>query len=150
MVEYKDVRGFEGKYGVSSYGEVINLRNGCVLEPIRGRYVTLNRVNYRVCDLVANAWVKNPRMWAYVRHKNGDTSDNRAENLEFVAQEVKERMRGATNVRRVLKFSLLGELLCKYGSVSDASYASGVDKSSISKCCRGLCVSAGGYMWRYE
>lgn len=36
-----------------------------------------------VHDLVADAWVPNPENLPYIRHKNGNTLDNRADNLEW-------------------------------------------------------------------
>ena len=36
-----------------------------------------------------------------------------------------------------------------YASIADASIDTGVDKSSIIKCCKGTILSAGGLTWRY-
>ena len=36
-----------------------------------------------------------------------------------------------------------------YNSLADAEKATGIDKSSISKCCRGIMLHAGGFTWRY-
>ena len=153
MEDIRDVIGYEGLYGVSKGGEVWNLRSGSGVEIKRGAYVTLSKHSkaktWRVADLVAMAWLRNVGGLRYVRHKDGNVRNNVVSNLEWCDR--KERRGGLSNrAKSVLKLNLMGELLGKYGSVSDASYACGVDKSSISKCCRGLCVSAGGYMWRYE
>lgn len=36
-----------------------------------------------VHELVAEAWVPNPENMPYIRHKNGNTLDNQADNLEW-------------------------------------------------------------------
>lgn len=41
------------------------------------------------------------------------------------------------------------DLVCGFGSSMDAHRATGIDASSIIKCCRGKRQSAGGYKWRY-
>ena len=38
-----------------------------------------------VHELVAATWVPNPRNHPYIRHKNGNTLDNRADNLEWTS-----------------------------------------------------------------
>jgi len=41
-----------------------------------------------------------------------------------------------------------GRKLKKYSSISEASVATGVDPSSISKVTRGIRNSAGGFFWK--
>ena len=52
--------------------------------------------------------------------------------------------------RRVLQYSLSGELLHIYKSLKEASDITGFDKTGISKCCLGNTNSSYGYVWRYE
>lgn len=150
----KEIRGYEGLYGVSDKGNVYNLRSGCMVTPSRGAYVTLSKggeaMTYRVGDLVARSWVRNKWKYKYVVHKDGDIRNNRVDNLEW--SEEKEVIRGKSrrDARKVLQIDRLGGLVGKYNSISDASYMSGVDKASISRCCRGSATSAGGYCWRFE
>jgi hypothetical protein len=133
---------------------VYSLKNGCSLGTIRDAYVTLSRggrvATYRIADLVAKEWVENKMRWLYVRHKDGDVRNNRAENLEWCPD--KEVVRGCKSklARKVLQLDMMGGLVGKFNSVSDASMVTGVDKSSISRCCRGSAMSAGGYRWRWE
>lgn len=43
--------------------------------------------NYDVHYLAALTFIPNPRKWKYVRHSNGESWDNRPENLEWVEEE---------------------------------------------------------------
>jgi hypothetical protein len=150
----REVSGYEGLYGVSNKGNVYNLLKGTMLEPNRGAYVTLSKggkiATYRIADLVAREWVVNKMRWAYVRHKDGNVRNNVVGNLEWSSE--KEVLRGEKSKlsRKVLQLDMMGGLVGKFNSVSDASLVTGVDKSSISRCCHGSAMSAGGHRWRFE
>lgn len=149
--QVREVVGYEGLYGVSNKGNVYSLRSGCLIEGQKGAYVTLskdgNGKSWRIGDLVAMAWIRNVGGLRYVRHKDGDIRHNVVSNLEWSNEKEKPRR---SDARRVFQLDLMGALVGKYNSVSDAAYASGVDKGSISRCCRGLAISAGRYRWRFE
>jgi len=51
--------------------------------------------------------------------------------------------------KKVLQFSIDGDFLDKYSSVSEASSITGISKSCISKVCRGDRKSSGGFLWEY-
>ena len=150
----REISGYEGLYGVSNKGNVYSLKSGCALVANREAYVTLSKggkiATYRIADLVAREWVANKLRWSYVRHKDGDVRNNRSDNLEWCQE--KEVQRGSANklARKVLQLDLMGGLVGKYNSIADASLVTGVDKSSISRCCRGSAMSAGNYRWRFE
>lgn len=150
----REISGYEGLYGVSNKGNVYSLKSGCALVANREAYVTLSKggkiATYRIADLVAREWVANKLRWSYVRHKDGDVRNNRADNLEWCQE--KGVQRGSANklARKVLQLDLMGGLVGKYNSIADASLVTGVDKSSISRCCRGSAMSAGNYRWRFE
>ena len=150
----REISGYEGLYGVSNKGNVYSLKSGCALVANREAYVTLSKggkiATYRIADLVAREWVAIKMRWSYVRHKDGDVRNNRTDNLEWCQE--KEVHRGSANklARKVLQLDLMGGLVGKYNSIADASLVTGVDKSSISRCCRGSAMSAGNYRWRFE
>lgn len=50
----------------------------------------------------------------------------------------------------VLKYSKNGELLDEYDSIKEASIENNIDKSLITKCCKGKIKTSGGYVWKYK
>lgn len=52
--------------------------------------------------------------------------------------------------KKVFQFYFHGEFVRSYNSVSEASRFTGVNSSSIAKCCRGEYKYAGDYYWEYE
>jgi group I intron endonuclease len=52
--------------------------------------------------------------------------------------------------RAIAQFDTDGTLMEKWARISDAADKLGIDRSSISKACRGKIKTAGGYIWRYS
>lgn len=153
----RELTGFEGRYAVSNKGVVYNMRTRCAVSQIRGAYVTLSKDGivrtYRIGDLVAREWVENWRGFEWVRHKDGNVRNNRSENLVWVARRENLRRgkgKGAFKSHAVLQMDEMGGVIRRFGSISDACMETGVNRSGISNCCRGLASEAGGYKWRYE
>ena len=102
---FKPVPGFEDRYEVSNCGRVKSLRYQGVEgrtgflsnrwskgERNNGKYANVRLINKdkgkdknkSVARLVARAFIPNPENKPEVNHINGDTKDNRVENLEWV------------------------------------------------------------------
>lgn len=111
--QWKPVHGYEGWYEVSSWGNVRRIRGGrgskkdCILKSqLRNKYpvVTLSRFGRRsihyVHRLVAKAFLPNPDSKPEVNHKDGNRTNNRVTNLEWVT--CAENSRHAYTVLRSL------------------------------------------------
>lgn len=88
---WKDIRGLEGRYRVSSAGRVYSIRRDLILAGGRASagYVTVvlpipgGRMSRTIHRLVAEAFIPNPLGKRTVNHINGVRHDNRLENLEW-------------------------------------------------------------------
>ena len=136
-----------GRYEVGDDGVVYS--DGLALEAIGGVGVNLGGKRVKVAYLVARAFVPNGECREYVRHKNGDVTDNRASNLEW-CDEKEERRRGRKPiVRYVSAWDLDGEKVGVWRSPSDAAMGVGVPVRSIRDACNGRQKTAGGLLWRW-
>lgn len=147
---WKDIKGYEGQYQVSSLGRVRSLpRIAERYDPRTGRYAQLEVKGgirslcytrdgyqqlglvsggrgtlhtYRVHRLVAEAFIPNPDNLPEINHKNEIITDNRVENLEWCDNLYNVRY-GTGIARRTKKLSVPVEQIDKNGNVV-ATYGS--------------------------
>ena len=110
----------------------------------------------QVHRLVAQAFIPNPKNLPEVNHKDEDKLNNRVDNLEWCDSAYNtnygtslQRKTEATRLA-VLQYDFDGNFIAEYPSSKEASEAAGVDRSLISKCCRGQRRTAGGFVWKYK
>lgn len=89
---WKDIKGFEGLYKISSNGEIYSIKRKKKLKPILQKtgyyHVSLckNRKIYqkRVHRIVAENFISNPLKKPHVNHIDMDKTNNKVNNLEWV------------------------------------------------------------------
>lgn len=91
--EWRTIRGYEGRYAVSSAGAVMSMDYagtglpGIMRTSLARGYARLSlggRKSFSVHQLVAEAFIGKRPAGVQVNHRNGIKTDNRAANLEYV------------------------------------------------------------------
>ena len=162
MEIWKDVPGFNNLYQVSNLGNVRSItRYKKVLKPQIDkdgyRNVLLKHKGYekhfRVCRLVATAFIPNPHRKDIVNHIDMQRDNDAAWNLEWcttkenVAHSYKHGKYTGYGHKTISQFKD-GVFVKSWPSISEASRALSIPSSNISKCLHGDRNKAGGYEWK--
>lgn len=147
-------------YMVSRFGQIYSKRTNCILQPLNNidGYICYaltkdkKRKNVNANRLVAEAFIPNPENKTTVIHIDGDYTNNIWTNLKWGYRGdsdrfVTARKKGGNTVK-VNQYTLDGEFVASYNGYSEAARITHIDKYGISKCCRGIQNSSGGYVWK--
>lgn len=81
----------------------------------------------------------------HVDHIDFNTQNNCLENLRWLTPAENRSRKSGSNRKKVLCI----ETGIIYSSIMDAARQTGIDQSDISKVCRGVRKTAGGFHWKY-
>lgn len=149
----KDIKGYEGKYAVTSCGKVWSYISEKFLSPriTQCGYYEVRLCNnvkakqFRVHRLVAETYIDNPENKPEVNHKDENKLNNCINNLEWVT--TKENSNYGTRSKRVSQ-KKSKSIYCKelnqiFSSMTEAQKQTGVNRGLISRCCNGKLKRAG-------
>ena len=179
MEQWKDIKGYEGKYQISNYGEVRSLSKWSKGKILKGgqcgnpgpyRFVCLvgsgrkDIKNHYIHRLVAQAFIENPNNFTEVNHKDGNTLNNNVDNLEWCSHKYNMThayqngfidhsfQRGAKHPRAkaVIQKTKDGEFVKEWESVNQIQRETEYLASAIFNCCKHRQKSAYGFIWEYK
>lgn len=162
---WKDIKGFEGAYQISSMGRVKSLpRKQSRKEKIRvfakapNGYLRMvlsfenERRTISAHREVAKAFIPNPQNLETVNHIDFDKTNNCVENLEWVSH--KENIQHNCNYdknyhRPILQKDLNGNIIRRWKSAYSVELEKGWFATNISRCCNGNKRTYKKFKWEF-
>jgi hypothetical protein len=176
--EFRDIKGFEGKYQISNYGRVKSLKREIkfIGANLRCKYIRHQKIEEKIlkCSfdkdgyvkiglslngnvihkrghyLVAKAFIENPNNYPCINHKNEIKTDNIVRNLEWCT--VAYNNAYGSRCKKVNQYDLDGNFIKTWNSSAEICRVCGFKKrGNITACCkkRKHCKTAYGYIWKY-
>lgn len=175
---WKDIEGYEGKYMISSLGNVLTLnykRTGKnkILKPVllnMGYYVVGlckngKQKKHYIHRLIAQAFIPNPDNKPEIDHIDTNPLNNNINNLRWVTskensnnnftkQHCSEKRKTMIGVKhpkskKIVQLTQNGEFIKQWDSIMDVQRELNIQHSNIWKTINGIRNSAGGYKWQY-
>ncbi|MDE5557380.1 MAG: HNH endonuclease [Ruminococcus sp.] len=151
---------FDRKYKISSLGRIMSYYGTVqkLMTPQKDNYGELIVMltsrdretchNIRIGKTVAQHFVPNPNNYKFIRHKDGNKLNCRADNIEWCELTSKMQNQYAGFQKRVNQYTLDRTYLRTFNSIQEAKEKTGAN--SIGSACKADGKSSGGYIWRYE
>jgi hypothetical protein len=149
---WKDVPNFDGLEAsnngeIRKYRQFIHRRDyiNTTCRTAAGGYtcVSYGGKTYFVHELVALAWIPNPKELPFINHKNGNKADNRIDNLEWCTGK-HNTLHAIYELGHIPTFGIKpvnvfrnGILIMRAASVREAARFLGCESNQISRVCRG-------------
>lgn len=165
MEVWKDIKGFEGVYQISSKGRLKSLsRKQSVKEKIRtfskspNGYMRMvlsfnqKRLTISAHREVAKAFIPNPENSETVNHIDFDKTNNCVENLEWCSMKYNinhSKKHGKNYHKPVIQMSLDGDFIKEWSSAYAVEKEMGYFSTLISRCCRGKQKTHKGFKWEF-
>lgn len=146
---------FQGFY-ISSIGRIKTKRNKITYGAesngykMTSVYVNGVRTTRKVHCLMAESFFG--RQELLVNHKDGNKSNNRIENLEYVTYAENAQHAHDTGLhpggkrKAVIQYDLQGNEIARFTSITDAEFA--IKVGDVGSVISGKCKTAGGYIWK--
>ena len=157
----KNIKGYEGLYGITTEGDVYSYKSKKFLKPVADckgyLFVRLCKdgkvKNYRIHRLVAEAYLPNSENLPQINHRDENKTNNCLQNLEWCDASYNTnygtRNEKVSNSKKIpiLQYTLDGEFIREWHSATDI----GIEvKSTICNCLKGRYKTAYGYLWKYK
>ena len=161
MEEWKDVKGYEGLYIISSTGRIAKLLHPKINKDgycEQGLVKDKNKKGKRIHRLVAEAFIPNPLGLKEVNHIDENKQNNEVCNLEWTTHQANvnhgTRIERMSNTQRN-RADCSKQVICietgiVYPSINEASRQTGADRNTIADACKGKLKTAKGYHWKFK
>ena len=149
-------------YEISTFGRLLNVTNRSILI---GNTPVSNYTRVKLTDnsgkrkmlaihrLVGLTFIINSENKETIDHIDRNINNNHVLNLRWATktEQANNRTKSPNNTgRSVYQFDLTGKLIKIWDSIMEAATFLGITNEFIGKCCRGECIIAGNYQWRYH
>ena len=157
----KDIKNYEGIYGITTEGDVYSYKRKRFLVPIADKngylYVNLYKdgkmKNYKIHRLVAEAYIPNTENLPQINHKDENKTNNCLQNLEWCDSKYNNNY--GTHIEKVsnslkkpiLQYDLDGNFIREWPSATDVRNEV---NGNICNCLKGKLPSAYGFKWVYK